>query len=129
MGRDAAMEDREALCELLTGCDMVFIVAGMGGGTGTGAAPLMAEVAHEMGVLAVAVITKPFSVEGNKRMAFATCGIEELSYKADSLIVISMDIFPKALGRDISLPDASQMANDVLLQAVKSIAELVIGWA
>ena len=81
VGRDAAMEDREALRELLTGSDMVFIAAGMGGGTGTGAAPIVAEVAREMGILTVAVVTKPFSFEGKKRMGFAAHGIEELSKK------------------------------------------------
>ncbi len=84
MGRDAAMEDREALRELLTGSDMVFIAAGMGGGTGTGAAPIVAEVAREMGILTVAVVTKPFSFEGKKRMGFAAHGIEELSKNVDS---------------------------------------------
>jgi cell division protein FtsZ len=88
VGRDAAMEDREALRELLTGSDMVFIAAGMGGGTGTGAAPIVAEVAREMGILTVAVVTKPFSFEGKKRMGFAAHGIEELSKNVDSLITI-----------------------------------------
>lgn len=125
VGRDAAMEDREALRELLTGSDMVFIAAGMGGGTGTGAAPIVAEVAREMGILTVAVVTKPFSFEGKKRMAFAAHGIEELSKNVDSLITIPNDKLLKVLGRGISLLDAFKAANDVLLGAVQGIAELI----
>ena len=125
VGRDAAMEDREALRELLTGSDMVFIAAGMGGGTGTGAAPIVAEVAREMGILTVAVVTKPFSFEGKKRMAFAAHGIEELSKNVDSLITIPNDKLLKVLGRGISLLDAFKAANDVLLVAVQGIAELI----
>lgn len=102
------MEDREALRELLTGSDMVFIAAGMGGGTGTGAAPIVAEVAREMGILTVAVVTKPFSFEGKKRMGFAAHGIEELSKNVDSLITIPNDKLLKVLGRGISLLDASR---------------------
>ena len=123
VGRDAAMEDREALRELLTGSDMVFIAAGMGGGTGTGAAPIVAEVAREMGILTVAVVTKPFSFEGKKRMGFAAHGIEELSKNVDSLITIPNDKLLKVLGRGISLLDAFKAANDVLLGAVQGIAE------
>ena len=125
VGRDAAMEDREALRELLTGSDMVFIAAGMGGGTGTGAAPIVAEVAREMGILTVAVVTKPFSFEGKKRMGFAAHGIEELSKNVDSLITIPNDKLLKVLGRGISLLDAFKVANDVLLGAVQGIAELI----
>ncbi|WP_429169054.1 cell division protein FtsZ [Aeromonas rivipollensis] len=125
VGRDAAMEDREALRELLTGSDMVFIAAGMGGGTGTGAAPIVAEVAREMGILTVAVVTKPFSFEGKKRMGFAAHGIEELSKNVDSLISIPNDKLLKVLGRGISLLDAFKAANDVLLGAVQGIAELI----
>ena len=125
VGRDAAMEDREALRELLTGSDMVFIAAGMGGGTGTGAAPIVAEVAREMGILTVAVVTKPFSFEGKKRMGFAAHGIEELSKNVDSLITIPTDKLLKVLGRGISLLDAFKAANDVLLGAVQGIAELI----
>ncbi|MBR7629038.1 MAG: cell division protein FtsZ [Aeromonas popoffii] len=125
VGRDAAMEDREALRELLTGADMVFIAAGMGGGTGTGAAPIVAEVAREMGILTVAVVTKPFSFEGKKRMGFAAHGIEELSKNVDSLITIPNDKLLKVLGRGISLLDAFKAANDVLLGAVQGIAELI----
>ena len=119
------MEDREALRELLTGSDMVFIAAGMGGGTGTGAAPIVAEVAREMGILTVAVVTKPFSFEGKKRMGFAAHGIEELSKNVDSLITIPNDKLLKVLGRGISLLDAFKAANDVLLGAVQGIAELI----
>ena len=125
VGRDAAMEDREALRELLTGSDMVFIAAGMGGGTGTGAAPIVAEVAREMRILTVAVVTKPFSFEGKKRMGFAAHGIEELSKNVDSLITIPNDKLLKVLGRGISLLDAFKAANDVLLGAVQGIAELI----
>lgn len=125
VGRDAAMEDREALRELLTGSDVVFIAAGMGGGTGTGAAPIVAEVAREMGILTVAVVTKPFSFEGKKRMGFAAHGIEELSKNVDSLITIPNDKLLKVLGRGISLLDAFKAANDVLLGAVQGIAELI----
>ena len=125
VGRDAAMEDREALRELLTGSDMVFFAAGMGGGTGTGAAPIVAEVAREMGILTVAVVTKPFSFEGKKRMGFAAHGIEELSKNVDSLITIPNDKLLKVLGRGISLLDAFKAANDVLLGAVQGIAELI----
>ena len=125
VGRDAAMEDREALRELLTGSDMVFIAAGMGGGTGTGAAPIVAEVAREMGILTVAVVTKPCSFEGKKRMGFAAHGIEELSKNVDSLITIPNDKLLKVLGRGISLLDAFKAANDVLLGAVQGIAELI----
>ncbi|EOD56988.1 cell division protein FtsZ [Aeromonas rivuli] len=125
VGREAALEDREALRELLTGSDMVFIAAGMGGGTGTGAAPVVAEVAREMGILTVAVVTKPFSFEGKKRMGFAAHGIEELSKNVDSLITIPNDKLLKVLGRGISLLDAFKAANDVLLGAVQGIAELI----
>ncbi|MFC5706161.1 cell division protein FtsZ [Aeromonas eucrenophila] len=125
VGREAALEDREALRELLTGSDMVFIAAGMGGGTGTGAAPIVAEVAREMGILTVAVVTKPFSFEGKKRMGFAAHGIEELSKNVDSLITIPNDKLLKVLGRGISLLDAFKAANDVLLGAVQGIAELI----
>ena len=125
VGRDAAMEDREALRELLTGSDMVCIAAGRGGGTGTGAAPIVAEGAREMGILTVAVVTKPFSFEGKKRMGFAAHGIEELSKNVDSLITIPNDKLLKVLGRGISLLDAFKAANDVLLGAVQGIAELI----
>lgn len=125
VGRNAAEEDREALRAALEGADMVFIAAGMGGGTGTGAAPVVAEVAKDLGILTVAVVTKPFNFEGKKRMAFAEQGITELSKHVDSLITIPNDKLLKVLGRGISLLDAFGTANDVLKGAVQGIAELI----
>ncbi|CCI75257.1 unnamed protein product [Klebsiella pneumoniae subsp. rhinoscleromatis SB3432] len=125
VGRNAADEDREALRAALDGADMVFIAAGMGGGTGTGAAPVVAEVAKDLGILTVAVVTKPFNFEGKKRMAFAEQGIAELSKHVDSLITIPNDKLLKVLGRGISLLDAFGAANDVLKGAVQGIAELI----
>ncbi|OVF59679.1 cell division protein FtsZ [Klebsiella pneumoniae] len=125
VGRNAADEDREALRAALDGADMVFIAAGMGGGTGTGAAPVVAEVAKDLGILTVAVVTKPFNFEGKKRMAFAEQGITELSKHVDSLITIPNDKLLKVLGRGISLLDAFGAANDVLKGAVEGIAELI----
>ncbi|EPL9760703.1 cell division protein FtsZ [Klebsiella pneumoniae] len=125
VGRNAAVEDREALRAALDGADMVFIAAGMGGGTGTGAAPVVAEVAKDLGILTVAVVTKPFNFEGKKRMAFAEQGITELSKHVDSLITIPNDKLLKVLGRGISLLDAFGAANDVLKGAVQGIAELI----
>ncbi|NKI75256.1 cell division protein FtsZ [Dickeya sp. CFBP 2040] len=125
VGRNSAEEDREALRSALDGADMVFIAAGMGGGTGTGAAPVVAEVAKELGILTVAVVTKPFNFEGKKRMAFAEQGIAELSKHVDSLITIPNDKLLKVLGRGISLLDAFGAANDVLKGAVQGIAELI----
>ncbi|GAL06482.1 cell division protein FtsZ [Photobacterium aphoticum] len=125
VGRDSALEDREAIKAELQGSDMIFIAAGMGGGTGTGAAPIIAEVAKELGILTVAVVTKPFSFEGKKRMAFAEQGIEELSKHVDSLITIPNEKLLKVLGRGITLLDAFAKANDVLKNAVQGIAELI----
>ena len=125
VGRTAAEEDRDALRAALEGADMVFIAAGMGGGTGTGAAPVVAEVAKDLGILTVAVVTKPFNFEGKKRMAFAEQGIAELSKHVDSLITIPNDKLLKVLGRGISLLDAFGAANDVLKGAVQGIAELI----
>ncbi len=125
VGRDAALEDRDAIKSELEGSDMIFIAAGMGGGTGTGAAPIIAEVAKELGILTVAVVTKPFSFEGKKRMAFAEQGIEELSKHVDSLITIPNEKLLKVLGRGITLLDAFAKANDVLKNAVQGIAELI----
>ena len=125
VGRNAADEDREALRAALEGADMVFIAAGMGGGTGTGAAPVVAEVAKDLGILTVAGVTKPFNFEGKKRMAFAEQGITELSKHVDSLITIPNDKLLKVLGRGISLLDAFGAANDVLKGAVQGIAELI----
>lgn len=125
VGRDAALEDRERIKEELVGADMVFIAAGMGGGTGTGAAPVIAEVAKELGILTVAVVTKPFSFEGKKRLAFAEQGIDELSKHVDSLITIPNEKLLKVLGRGITLLEAFASANDVLKNAVQGIAELI----
>ncbi|GGB36744.1 cell division protein FtsZ [Oceanisphaera marina] len=125
VGRDAALEDRDAIRDLLDGADMVFIAAGMGGGTGTGAAPVVAEIAKELGILTVAVVTKPFAFEGKKRMNYAQQGINELAKHVDSLITIPNDKLLKVLGRGISLLDAFRAANDVLLGAVQGIAELI----
>ncbi|WMY97165.1 MAG: cell division protein FtsZ [Arsenophonus sp.] len=125
VGRNAAEEDREALRNALDGADMVFIAAGMGGGTGTGAAPVVAGVAKELGILTVAVVTKPFNFEGKKRMVFAEIGISELSKHVDSLITIPNDKLLKVLGRGISLLDAFGAANNILKGAVQGIAELI----
>lgn len=125
IGYQAAMEDRERIAESLKGSDMVFITAGMGGGTGTGAAPVVAEVAKELEILTVAVVTKPFSFEGEKRMAIADQGIEALSKHVDSLITIPNEKLLAVLGRTTSLLDAFRAANDVLLNAVQGIAELI----
>ena len=124
--RQAAMESLDGIKEMLNdGTRMVFITAGMGGGTGTGAAPVVAEVAKDLGILTVAVVTKPFNFEGKKRMAFAEQGITELSKHVDSLITIPNDKLLKVLGRGISLLDAFGAANDVLKGAVQGIAELI----
>jgi cell division protein FtsZ len=125
IGRRSAEEDRETIKQTLQGADMVFIAAGMGGGTGTGAAPVVAEVAKEMGILTVAVVTKPFPFEGKKRMNYAEQGIEFLSKNVDSLITIPNEKLLKVLGPGTSLLDAFKAANDVLLGAVQGIAELI----
>jgi cell division protein FtsZ len=125
MGRQAALEDRERIVELVEGADMVFITAGMGGGTGTGGAPVVAQIAKELGVLTVAVVTKPFPFEGKKRMAIAEQGIKELSEYVDSLITIPNEKLMDVLGKDVSLLDAFRSANDVLLGAVQGIADLI----
>lgn len=125
VGREAAVEDRDRIAEALEGADMVFITAGMGGGTGTGAAPVVAEVAKELGILTVAVVTKPFPFEGAKRMKVAMEGIEELTKHVDSLITIPNEKLLSVLGKNMSLLDAFKAANDVLLGAVKGIAELI----
>ncbi len=124
IGRDAANEDRDRISELIDGADMLFITAGMGGGTGTGAAPVIADIAKSMGILTVAVVTRPFSFEG-KRQRVATAGIEELSKKVDSLIVIPNDKLMMVLGEDVSVLDAYAAANDVLHGAVSGIAEVI----
>jgi cell division protein FtsZ len=125
IGRGAALEDRDRIREVIEGADMLFITAGMGGGTGTGAAPVIAEVAKEMGILTVAVITRPFSFEGKKRSSVASEGIEELSKSVDSLITIPNEKLLSVLGKDLSLLDAFKAANDVLFGAVQGIAELI----
>jgi cell division protein FtsZ len=125
VGREAAEGDRERIAEVLDGADMVFITAGMGGGTGTGAAPVVAQVAREMGVLTVAVVTKPFPFEGNKRMGVAEAGIRELEREVDSLITIPNEKLLSVLGKELTLLNAFKSANDVLLGAVKGIAELI----
>jgi len=125
IGRQAAMEDRDRLQEVIAGSDMLFITAGMGGGTGTGAAPIVAQVAKEMGILTVAVVTKPFPFEGNKRMESAKRGITELSQYVDSLITIPNEKLLTVLGKDVSLLSAFKSANNVLLGAVQGIAELI----
>ena len=125
LGRQAAMEDRERIQEALEGADMVFITAGMGGGTGTGGTPVVAQIAREMGILTVAVVTKPFPFEGKKRMEVAMQGISELSESVDSLITIPNEKLLTVLGKGASLLDAFKAANDVLLGAVQGIAELI----
>lgn len=125
IGRRSAEEDRETIKKTIQGADMVFIAAGMGGGTGTGAAPIVAEVARELGILTVAVVTKPFPFEGKKRTAFADEGIMELAKHVDSLITIPNDKLLKVLGKGTSLLDAFKAANNVLLGAVQGIAELI----
>jgi len=125
VGRQAALEDRDRISDLLEGADMVFITAGMGGGTGTGAAPVVAEIAREKGILTVAVVTRPFSFEGQKRGACAAHGIRELSQHVDSLITVPNEKLVAVLGRDISVITAFKAANDVLLGAVAGIAELI----
>jgi cell division protein FtsZ len=125
VGRQAAMEDRDRIVELVDGSDMIFITAGMGGGTGTGAAPVVAQVAKELGILTVAVVTKPFEMEGNKRLALADQGIAELGKYVDSLITIPNQKLLTVLGGDTTLLDAFKSANQVLQGAVQGIAELI----
>nr|WP_299240276.1 cell division protein FtsZ [uncultured Halomonas sp.] len=125
VGRQAAMEDRDRIAELLQGADMVFITAGMGGGTGTGGAPVVAQVAKELGILTVAVVTRPFPFEGPKRMRAAEEGMRELSEHVDSLITIPNEKLLAVLGKSASLLTAFSAANDVLLGAVQGIAELI----
>ncbi len=125
VGRQAAVEDRERIAEVLSGADMVFITAGMGGGTGTGAAPVVAQVARDLGILTVAVITKPFPFEGKKRMAVAEQGIRELGEFVDSVIMIPNEKLLSVVGKGVSLLDAFSKANEVLQGAVQGIAELI----
>lgn len=125
VGRQAAMEDRDRIHEAIEGADMLFITAGMGGGTGTGATPVVAQVAKELGILTVAVVTKPFSIEGGKRMSAADHGIGELGKYVDSLITIPNDKLLSVLGAETTLLDAFSAANQVLQGAVQGIAELI----
>ncbi len=125
VGRQAAMEDRDRIIELVEGCDMLFITAGMGGGTGTGAAPVVAQIAKELGILTVAVVTKPFEMEGSKRSLIADHGIGELGKFCDSLITIPNQKLLTVLGAQTTLLDAFKSANQVLQGAVQGIAELI----
>jgi cell division protein FtsZ len=125
VGRQAAMEDRDRIVELVEGCDMLFITAGMGGGTGTGAAPVVAQVAKEMGILTVAVVTRPFEMEGGKRSLVAEHGLAELAKYCDSLITIPNQKLLTVLGAQTTLLDAFKAANQVLQGAVQGIAELI----
>ena len=125
IGRQAALEDRDRILEMLEGADMIFITEGMGGGTGTGASPIIAQLAKDMGILTVAVVTKPFPFELKRRMKIAEEGIGELSQYVDSLITVPNERLLNVLGRGITLRDAFDAANDVLLGAVQGIAELI----
>ncbi len=124
VGRNAAMADRDRLSDMIRGADMLFVTAGMGGGTGTGAAPIIADIAKSMGILTVAVVTRPFSFEG-RRQKVAQEGIEELTQKVDSLIIVPNDKLMQVLGDDVSVLDAYAAANDVLYGAVSGIAEVI----
>jgi cell division protein FtsZ len=125
VGRQAAVEDRDRIIEMIDGCDMLFITAGMGGGTGTGAAPVVAQVAKELGILTVAVVTRPFDMEGGKRSLVADHGIAELGKHVDSLITIPNQKLLTVLGAQTTLLDAFKSANQVLQGAVQGIAELI----
>jgi cell division protein FtsZ len=125
VGRQSALEDRDRIKEVLMGAHLIFITAGMGGGTGTGAAPIVAEVAKELGALTVAVVTKPFPFEGKKRMEHAEKGIQQLSQVVDSLITIPNQKLLSVLGKGVTLLDAFKAANNVLLGAVQGISELI----
>ena len=125
IGMQAAMDDKDRIKEVIEGSDMLFITAGMGGGTGTGAAPIVAEIARELGILTVAVVTKPFFFEGSKRMNIAEAGIKALEEHVDSLIIIPNEKLVPVLGKETTLLDAFKAANDILLGAVQGIAELI----
>ena len=125
VGRQSALEDRDRIEDVLGGADMIFITAGMGGGTGTGAAPIVAQVAREMGILTVAIVTKPFSFEGRKRCEIANNGIRDLSQYVDSLITVPNDKLADVLGEDVPLVNAFESADDVLLGAVQGIAQVI----
>ena len=125
IGRDAAIESKEALREALTGADMVFITCGMGGGTGTGAAPVIADIAQELGALTVGIVTKPFSFEGKKRMTHALGGLEELKKHVDTLIVIPNDRLREIIDKSTSLVDSFKEVDNVLRRGVQSISDLI----
>ena len=125
IGRQAAMEDRDRIQEVIEGADMLFITVGLGGGTGTGAAPVVASLAKELGILTVAVVTKPFDMEGDKRMRIAEQGIAELGRHVDSLITIPNEKLLSVYGSDVTLLDAFDSANQVLQGAVQGIADLI----
>ena len=126
VGRKAADESRDMLSEAIKGADMVFITAGMGGGTGTGGAPIVAEIAREQGILTVGVVTKPFGFEGRRRMQQAEKGIEELQGKVDSLVIIPNERLKHATDQKITFANAFEIADDVLRQAVQSISDLIL---
>jgi len=126
VGRQAAMEDKERIAQVLEGADMVFITAGMGGGTGTGGAPVIAEIAKQMGILTVGVVTRPFSFEGRKRMAIADEGIAQLKERVDSLIIVPNEKLLQVLGKDMTVLNAFRQANDVLFGAVQGITDLIL---
>ena len=126
IGREAALEDRDKLEKALKGADMVFITAGMGGGTGTGAAPIVAEVAKESGALVVGVVTKPFRAEGRRRMQHAEEGIRDLKEKVDTIIVIPNDLLLKIIDRSTPMDHAFKLADDILRQGVQGIADIIM---
>lgn len=126
VGRQAALEDKDRIAHALEGADMVFITAGMGGGTGTGGAPVIAEVAKQMGILTVGVVTRPFSFEGKKRMAIADEGIAQLKDRVDSLIIVPNEKLLQVLGKDMTVINAFKQANDVLFGAVQGITDLIL---
>ena len=126
VGRQAAMEDKERIAQVLEGADMVFITAGMGGGTGTGGAPVIAEIAKQMGILTVGVVTRPFSFEGRKRMAIADEGIAQLKERVDSLIIVPNEKLLQVLGKDMNVLNSFRQANDVLFGAVQGITNLIL---
>jgi len=125
IGRKAAEDDQEEIRKMLEGADMVFIAAGMGGGTGTGAAPVVARIAKELGILTVAVVTKPFAFEGKKRMQFAELGIKDLAQYVDSMIIIPNQQIQKVLPKNAKLIDAFAAANDVLRNSVMGISDMI----
>lgn len=126
IGRQAALEDKERIASAIAGADMVFITAGMGGGTGTGAAPVIAEVAKDMGILTVGVVTRPFAFEGRKRMEIANQGIAQLKERVDSLIIVPNEKLLQVLGKEMTVLNAFKQANNVLYGAVQGIADLIL---